>query len=66
MVNGDTKRETIEQRISRGRRQIVRQLEIVQALRLQGYPTDGAERLLINLEYLQRFNEAQLAKLAHD
>jgi hypothetical protein len=43
-------RENVERHVREVHRHIARQLEIIEALRLQGYPTDGAERLLADLK----------------
>jgi len=54
MGDGETKRQLVERQIALGRKHIARQLEIIQALRSQGYPTGGSERQLTELEQLQR------------
>jgi hypothetical protein len=43
--------------------QIARQLEIIDALRSQGYPTDGAERLLADLKRVLELNKAYFSGL---
>lgn len=51
MGYGANKRQTIEQQIAQTYRQIARQVEIIGALRAQGYPTAGAERVLDYLKH---------------
>jgi len=63
MGNGETERQMVERHIALGHVQITRQLEIIQKLRLHGYPSAGAERLLANLENSQRLHEANLTRL---
>jgi hypothetical protein len=63
MRSGETKLEIAERHVRQGREHIARQLEIIQKLRSHGYPTDGAERVLANLEHLQRLHEAHLERL---
>jgi hypothetical protein len=59
----EMKLQVAERRVSEGRQHIVRQLEIIQALGSQGYPTDGAPRVLDRLEYFQRLHEDDLERL---
>jgi hypothetical protein len=63
MRNDETDRQTVEQQIALTYRHIARQHQIIQALRSQGYPTDGAERLLDNLKHRQERHKALLARL---
>ena len=63
MDNGEVKRQTVERQIAQSHGQIARQLEIIEALRLQGYPTDGAERRLAALKHALQFHQAHLARL---
>jgi hypothetical protein len=55
--------EKVERQVHDGLVQIARQLEIIERLRAQGYPTAGAERLLADFERAQRLHEAHLARL---
>jgi hypothetical protein len=55
--------EKVERQVHEGLGQIARQLEIIQRLKSQGYPTAGAERLLAYFERAQRSHEAHLARL---
>jgi hypothetical protein len=63
MRNSETERQTVEQQLAQTYGQIARQLDIIESLRLQGYPTHGAERLLVDLELLQERHKAHLAQL---
>ena len=63
MGSGETERKMAERHVALGRKDIARQLEIIRELRCQGYPTDGAERLLASLEDRQRLHEANLERL---
>jgi translation elongation factor EF-4 len=63
MVYGANKRQTIEQQIAQTYRQIARQLEIVGALRAQGYPTAGAERVLNYLNDVLERRKADRTRL---
>jgi hypothetical protein len=63
MAHGDTEQQKMQQRIALGYRRIARQIEIIQALRSQGYPTAGAERQLANLKHRQQLHKARLARL---
>jgi DNA-directed RNA polymerase specialized sigma54-like protein len=63
MDDGRNKRQTVEQRIELTQRQIARQMEIIQALQSQGYPTDGAERVLDGLRHVLQLREAELRRL---
>ena len=58
MDDGRNKRQTVEQRIELTQRQIGRQ-----ALQSQGYPTDGAERVLDGLRHVLQLREAELRRL---
>jgi hypothetical protein len=63
MTPRETNLQQAERHVCQGREYIVRQLEIIQELRRQGYPTGGAERLLANFEERQRMHEAHLERL---
>ena len=63
MDEGGNKRQTVEQRIGLISRQIARQLEIIEALQSNGYPTDGAERVLDRLKHVLQLREAELRRL---
>jgi hypothetical protein len=63
MVYGANKRQTIEQQIAQTYRQIARQLETVGALRTQGYPTAGAERVLNYLKDVLERRKADRTRL---
>ena len=63
MGDGGNKRQTVEQRIGLTKSQIARQLQIIEALRSQGYPTDGAERVLDYLKHVLQLREADIRLL---
>jgi hypothetical protein len=60
---GETERQTVKQHIALGYRNIARQFEIIEALRRQGYPTEGAERRLAELKRVLQSHKEHLARL---
>jgi hypothetical protein len=62
-MDHEAERKKVQQRIDLGYRQIARQIEIIQALRSQGYPTDGAEGRLAKLKHHQQLHKAHLERL---
>jgi hypothetical protein len=63
MGNRETKLQMIQRHTAQGHSHIARQLEIIEALPLPGYPTEGAERQLAHLKQYQKIHEADLARL---
>jgi len=63
VANDKARRLRFEQYVEQGYRDIARQLEIIEALRLHGYPTDGAERRLARVKHALQINKARLAQL---
>lgn len=64
-MRDDTKRQTesVQRHIAQGYRHIARQLEIIKALRAQGYPIEGAEQQLADLKRALQSHKARLARL---
>jgi hypothetical protein len=63
MRPGETELEMVMRHVRQGREHLARQLQLIQRLNAKGLRTGEAERLLSNMEDLQRLHEAHLAYL---
>jgi hypothetical protein len=53
-----------QRHVREGEEHLAHQRDLIGWLRQRGYPTDEAERLLFNLEDLQRLHQDHVARLA--
>ena len=60
---GETELEMAERQVRQVNKHIARQLEIIQRLRSDGYPTARAERVLANFENVRQIHEAHFKRL---
>ena len=59
----ETELEMVKRHVLEGERHLANQVELIDWLKERGYPTEIAERLLTNLEDMQRLHLEHLARL---